>query len=98
MPYLELIKWIEFFKRRPVGWREDQRTALLLKAQGVKASETEMFPSLRMIKEHEIQKQENDKAVPKGRILELMSKAKSEKNSAKLDLKSKRIIANESEP
>jgi len=46
MPYEEFLGWFKFFKLRPVGWQEDNRTALLLSAQGVKKKPTEIFPSL----------------------------------------------------
>ena len=52
MPYNELLRWIEFFHKRPIGWQEDQRTYLLLKAQGVKESGENLFPSLKAIKEN----------------------------------------------
>lgn len=46
MPYEELQGWIKYFKARPYGWREDQRTSMLLQVQGVKKKPQEMFPSL----------------------------------------------------
>lgn len=49
MTYEEFIKWNMFFDRRPIGWREDDRTAKLLQAQGVKAKPTEIFPSLKQL-------------------------------------------------
>lgn len=52
MPYLELKGWIEFFKKRPVGWREDNRTALLMRAFGVKEKPEIIFPSLAALKEN----------------------------------------------
>jgi len=76
MPYEELVKWVDFFKSRPVGWREDQRTFMLLKAQGVKSSAQELFPTLKFMKMYEENKQIPDQAVPKGKFLELMMKAK----------------------
>lgn len=84
MPYEEYVKWMSFFRRRPVGWREDRRTAMLLKAQGVKASEEEMFPTLRMIKQAEENSQIPDQAVPKGQLLSMMLNAKNKENT-KLD-------------
>lgn len=81
MPYTEMVKWISFFKRRPVGWREDQRTFMLLKAQGIKETSENLFPTLKMIAESSREKQVPDKAVPKGKFLELMLKAKKGDNS-----------------
>jgi hypothetical protein len=51
MPYEELIGWFEYFKKRPVEWRDDNRTALLMQAQGVKEKPERIFPSLRAIKD-----------------------------------------------
>lgn len=76
MPYDELIKWIEFFRRRPVGWRDDQRTYLLLRAQGLKEKAENIFPSLKLMAQGVEEKQIPDKAVPKGKFLEMMLKAK----------------------
>ena len=49
MPYEEFNGWMLFFKHRPVGWQEDQRTYLLLSAQGVKKKPQEIFPTLSTI-------------------------------------------------
>jgi hypothetical protein len=76
MPYDEMLTWIEFFKRRPIGWREDQRAYMLLRAQGVKESAESIFPTLRMISEANERDIINDRAVPKGKVLEMMLKAK----------------------
>jgi len=76
MPYTEFINWINFFERRPVRWREDQRTYLLLRSQGVKASAESLFSSLKAIKAGSEKKQVPDQAVPKGRFLDMMLKAK----------------------
>lgn len=46
MPYEELVTWSVYFGRRPIGWREDLRTAYLMRAQGVKESPEKIFPSL----------------------------------------------------
>lgn len=76
MSYTELQKWVSYFKKRPIGWREDQRAHMLLAAQGVKQSPEQIFPSLRMIKEDEINSQTPDKALPKGKFLNMIKKAK----------------------
>lgn len=75
MPYTELVKWVEYFKLRPVGWREDQRTYLTLRTQGVKANAEDIFPTLRLIKINEINSQKPDQAVPKGTFLEKLRNA-----------------------
>jgi len=51
MPYDEYVNWQLYFQQRPIGWREDDRTYKLLRAQGVTASETAIFPSLAVMKE-----------------------------------------------
>lgn len=54
MPYEEFIKWSLYFNKRPIGWREDDRTMKLLQAQGVKAKPDQIFPSLaKMFKSNE---------------------------------------------
>lgn len=49
MPYEEFLGWFKYFNVRPVGWREDNRTAMLLNAQGVKKKPQELFNSLKAI-------------------------------------------------
>jgi hypothetical protein len=51
MPYHELRCWLEFFERRPIGWREDNRTSILLQAWGVKEKPEKIFRSLEVIKQ-----------------------------------------------
>jgi len=46
MPYTELIGWQCYFERRPIGWREDDRTFKLLQVQGFKGTAGSVFPSL----------------------------------------------------
>jgi|APGre2960657404_1045060.scaffolds.fasta_scaffold25755_3 hypothetical protein len=50
MPYEELLGWFEYFKQRPVGWQDDQRTYMLLQAQGVKEKPERLFNSLAALK------------------------------------------------
>jgi len=73
MPYVELLKWVSFFNRRPVGWREDQRTYMLLSAQGLKEEPETLFPTLKALKEGIPTER---KALPKGKFLEMMLTAK----------------------
>ncbi len=49
MPYEELQGWLSYFERRPVDWRNDDRTFKLLQAQGVKEKPWSIFPSLNAI-------------------------------------------------
>jgi hypothetical protein len=49
MTYEELLGWYDYFERRPVGWREDDRSAKIIQAQGVKSKAWELFPTLKAI-------------------------------------------------
>jgi len=51
MTYQELLGWIAYFEKRPVGWREDERVYKLLQTQGVKAKPGDIFPSLKAVTE-----------------------------------------------
>jgi hypothetical protein len=75
MPYTELLKWVNYFNTRPVGWREDQRTFLLLKANGFKGEGEDLFASLKQMKKNQLDAQTEDRAIPKGKFLESMLKA-----------------------
>jgi hypothetical protein len=49
MPYDELIGWINYFEKRPVDWRADDRAYKLLCTQGVKEKPWRIFSSLNPI-------------------------------------------------
>lgn len=49
MPHDELMAWISYFDRRPIGWREDLRTAYIMRAFGDKRQPAEIFPSIAAI-------------------------------------------------
>ena len=53
------MDWVEYFNRRPVGWRDDHRACYGLAAQGVKAKPHELFNSLYII-EREKEEAENE--------------------------------------
>lgn len=72
MPYTELQGWIEFFSKRPIGWREDNRTALIMRAFGVKDKPEAIFSSLATLKE---QSSQNVK-LKGSKMLSMMLKAK----------------------
>lgn len=86
MPYDELIKWANYFNKKPVNWDSDHRTYLLLKAFGAKGKPEDYFPSLRQIKiDEENRKSESaGRVLPKGKFLDLMRNAK---NGDKLENK-----------
>ena len=46
MPHDEMVRWFEYFERRPIGWRDDLRTSYVMQAQGAKIKAAEVFPSL----------------------------------------------------
>ncbi len=46
MPYEELLAWINYFERRPVDWRADDRAYKILQTQGVKEKPWAIFQSL----------------------------------------------------
>jgi len=60
MPASELHKWAEYLQARPIGWREDQRTALMMNAQGVKKPGHEIFPSLQALQKWQEQREDED--------------------------------------
>jgi hypothetical protein len=43
------MDWVEYFRRRPIGWRDDHRACYGLSAQGVKAKPHELFSSISAI-------------------------------------------------
>lgn len=49
MAYEELLGWFSYFEKRPVGWRDDDRTMKYLQTQGVKEKPWAVFSSLRPI-------------------------------------------------
>ena len=53
MPYTELLGWLDYFSARPIDWRDDQRTYLLLQAQGVKERPERLFDSIAKLKKRE---------------------------------------------
>lgn len=49
MTYDEFLGWMDYFSRRPVGWREDDRTFKILQSWGCKEKPYRIFPSLEPI-------------------------------------------------
>jgi hypothetical protein len=49
MPYEEFLSWISFFEARPIGWREDLRTAYIMRSFGDKRQPSEIFPSVKAV-------------------------------------------------
>lgn len=46
MPYEELLGWLNYYERRPIGWQDDLRTYYILQAFGEKRKPEMIFPSL----------------------------------------------------
>jgi hypothetical protein len=42
----EFLGWIDYFNRRPPGWRDDDRAWKLMQSNGAKGDATKVFPSL----------------------------------------------------
>lgn len=60
MPAKELYQWAQFLEARPIGWREDNRTSMLLNAQGVKQSGPEIFPTLKALQDSEAKRSDEE--------------------------------------
>ena len=78
MPYTELLQWVEYFKRRPIGYKEDQRVFLNLQAQGFKGKPEDVFATLKQMKDNT---PAEVRALPKGKFLEMMMKSKDKDDS-----------------
>ena len=74
MPYHELRCWLTYFEKRPTGWREDNRTAMILQAFGVKERPEKMFQSLAVMKEQAIDAKESGKS-RENKLLTLLSRS-----------------------
>jgi hypothetical protein len=53
LAYEEIQGGYEYFQRRPIGWREDLRTAYIMNSSGVDKKPEEIFPSIKQIKNDE---------------------------------------------
>jgi hypothetical protein len=45
-----MLGWQEYFSRRPVGWREDNRAAVIAMSFGGKVKPEELFESLKILR------------------------------------------------
>ncbi len=54
MPYDEMLGWLAYFEKRPVGWREDLRASYLMKSNGSEGDMTKIFPSLAAVSEESV--------------------------------------------
>jgi hypothetical protein len=52
LEYEELVGWSEYFRRRPIGWRADNRAAVIaMSFGGSKLKPEDLFSSLKTIQE-----------------------------------------------
>jgi len=49
MPYDVFNKWVAYFRQRPVDWRHDYRTYVMMKLKGVKEPPEKVFDTLKYI-------------------------------------------------
>lgn len=49
MTYEELIGWFSYLSRRPIDWRDDERTYRLMQVQGVKEKPENIFQTLKAV-------------------------------------------------
>jgi hypothetical protein len=52
LPYEEILGWQEYFSRRPLGWREDNRAAIIsMSMGGGKLKPEDLFESLKTLRQ-----------------------------------------------
>jgi hypothetical protein len=84
MTYEELLSWFYYFEKRPVGWREDDRTMKFLQTQGVKEKPWAIFPTLNPIYNEGKEKETNPTSSLEGSSL--FQKLMLSKNGDDVDL------------
>lgn len=65
MPSNEYFGWIEYFRQRPYGWREDHRSAVIAQTtyQGRKPlNVNDIFPSLKTLQDSDSVRENKNKA------------------------------------
>lgn len=75
MPHAEFTNWMRYLNNRPVGWRDDQRAFLQMKAQGVKGKPTDFFPSLKPIYDQQSAADGVNAPMPSGKFLAMLNQA-----------------------
>ncbi len=63
MPYEEFLGWIDYFKQRPIGWREDNRTFMTMRSFGVKIKPEDAFQSLALMHQNEMRASDSERQV-----------------------------------
>lgn len=46
IPFTDYQGWLSYLEQRPIGWRDDLRFSMIIRALGSKQKPEEMFPSL----------------------------------------------------
>lgn len=66
-----MLGWIDYFERRPVDWRDDDRTYKLLRAQGTEQKAEDLFPTLGIIHgaKRQLKEGEFDPSALKGSVM-----------------------------
>jgi hypothetical protein len=64
MPYDEFVGWLEYFKVRPFGWRDDYRASQVLAGSGATFDPLEVFPALGALNKKETTLASSLKASP----------------------------------
>jgi hypothetical protein len=65
MSFEEYYMWGLYFEAKPSGWREDERTYLLLRGLGMKSAPESLFASLALKKQQQEKQQAASKPVPR---------------------------------
>jgi len=76
MPYDEFVNWQIYFKFRPLGWQEDQRTLKLLQIQGFKGSAREVFHTLAQMEDANLSVRKATSGLGGSKFFEMMQSAK----------------------
>ena len=50
MTHEELVGWMEYFERNPIGWRDDMRFFRIMQMIGAEEKPYDIFPSLSILK------------------------------------------------
>lgn len=79
--YDEWLQWQQYYVLNPPGWEDDYRAGVIVHSfmgsMGGKAPPmTDMFPSLNAVFKQNDIINKNNRAMPQGRILQMMNKAK----------------------
>jgi len=86
MPHEELLKWIEYFNKRPIGWREDDRTYKIMASFGTKEKPWNLFESLAKLREQSEQKEASQNIAKSFTGSQLFQKIRGAKGGERIDV------------